>query len=681
MKRFLIGAAALLAACATQSTTTTPAPAAPQHAAIGDWGVDLSGRDLAVKPGDDFAEYAGGAWMKTNAIPADRSSWGVFYKLREDAQKDVQDIVQSTAAKADLSGNEKKIADFYNAFLDTQKIDSLGLTPAKADLAAIAAAKTHDDIAHLIAKPGFPVNGPLAVYVDLDEKNPDRYIVAITHAGLSLPEREYYLKQTPEFKDIRAKFQTHVAKMLTLAGEKNAPAKAKAILALETEIAKLHWELAKRRERDLTYNPMSVADLKKMAPDYPWDVTLQTGGLADQTQVIVREKSAIAPLAALFKRTPVSAWRDYLTYAYLKNTASVLPKAFDDEAFDFYGRTLSGQPEQRARWKRAVDALDGALGEAVGQLYVAKHFSPDSKAQMLQLVANLRKAYAQRIQAADWLTPETKKAALEKLEAFRPKIGYPDKWRDYSALDIEPGDAFGNAARVGAFNWNLDLHRLHNPADRSEWFMTPQTVNAYYNPVWNEVVFPAAILQPPFFDPNADPAVNYGAIGGVIGHEMGHGFDDQGAKSDAKGVLHTWWTKADEDAFKARTDKLADQYAQFEPLPGLHINGRNTLGENIGDLAGLTAAHQAYLISLDGKPAPVIEGFSGDQRFFLAWAQVWRTLYREQALRNAVMTDEHSPGTYRANGVVRNMDEWYAAFDVNPGDKLYIPPEKRVKIW
>jgi putative endopeptidase len=682
MKRLLIGATALLASCATQPPTVPTAPPAPApHAAIGAWGVDLAGRDTTVKPGDDFLGYAAGTWTKTTQIPPDRSSWGAFYQLRANAEQDVKTIVEATAAKPAPQGSEKKIADFYNAFIDQAKLDSLGLAPAQADLTLIAAAKTHEDIARLISRPGFPVNGPLASYVDLDEKNPDRYIVGITHAGLSLPEREYYLKSTPEFKEIRAKFEAHVARLLALAGQPDPQASAKQILALETEIAKLHWEIAKRRERDLTYNLMSVDALKKLARDYPWDASLQSAGLGDQKEVVVRELSAIKPLAALFKRTPVSAWKTYLTYSYLHETSAVLPKAFDDEVFDFYGKTLNGQPQQRERWKRGVQALDGALGEAVGQLYVARHFSPESKAKMLDLVENLRKAYAQRIAAAPWLTPDTRKLALEKLAAFRPKIGYPDKWRDYSALEVKQGDAFGNRASASIFNWNLDLARLKKPADHDEWFMTPQTVNAYYNSVFNEVVFPAAILQPPFFDANADAAVNYGAIGGVIGHEMGHGFDDQGAKSDAKGVLRTWWKKEDEEAFKARTDALATQYAEFEPLPGLHINGRNTLGENIGDLAGLTNAHQAYLIALGGKPAPVIDGFTGDQRFFLAWAQVWRTLYREQALRNAILTDEHSPGMYRANGVVRNLDDWYAAFDVKPGDKLYVPPEKRVKIW
>jgi predicted metalloendopeptidase len=676
MKRLLMSAALLLAACAT--TTSTQAPKEP--AKLGTFGVDLAGRDLAVKPGDDFAQYAGGTWMKANQIPPDRSRWGMFDELRSQAEEDVRAIVQEAAANPSAGAANQKIGDYYNAYVDQAAIDAKGLEPAKKGLAEIAALKTHEDVAALIARPDVPANGPIGVYIDLDEKNPDRYVVGITQAGLSMPDREYYLKDTPEFREIRAKFEAHVAKMLELGGVSGAKAKAKQILALETEIAKLHWDRAKTRERDLTYNPLTMDQLKS-AISYPWDVTFKTAGIVGEKDVIVRELSAMEPLAKLFKRTPVATWKSYLTYTYLNRNAPVLPKAIDDESFDFYGRTLTGQPQQRERWKRAVQALEGSLGEAVGQIYVSKHFPPDSKAKMADLVENLRKGYAERIKAVPWMTEETKKAALEKLATFRPKIGYPDRWRDYAKLEVKPGDAFGNRERAAVFNWNRDLDRLGKPSDRDEWFMSPQTVNAYYNPVFNEIVFPAAILQAPFFDPNADPAVNYGAIGGVIGHEMGHGFDDQGAKSDAMGVLRNWWKPEDEAAFKARTDSLVAQYEEFEPLPGQKINGRLTLGENIGDLAGLTVAHRAYELSLNGKPAPVIDGYSGDQRFFLGWAQVWRTLTRDQALRNQLLTDPHSPGLYRANGVVRNMDQWYAAFDVKPEDKLYVPPEKRVKIW
>ena len=414
---------------------------------------------------------------------------------------------------------------------------------------------------------------------------------------------------------------------------------------------------------------------------FPTAAALDAAGLGAAQDFVVREADAMPQLAALFAKTPVGVWREYLAYHYLRNTASVLPTALDKEVFDFFGRTLNGQPEQRPRWKRGVDAVNGALGEAVGQVYVERRFSPRSKQLMGELVANLRRAYGERIRALPWMTEETKAVALEKLAAFRPKIGYPDKWRDYSGLEVIAGDAFGNATRAAVFDWNIDVARLGKPTDRDEWFMTPQTVNAYYNPVFNEIVFPAAILQPPFFDPAADPAVNYGAIGGVIGHEMGHGFDDQGSKSDARGVLRTWWTPSDEEAFKKLGDQLATQYSGFEPLPGLKINGRLTLGENIGDLGGLSVAHEAYRLSLGSSAAPVIDGMTGEQRFFHGWAQVWRGLIRDQRLRNQIMTDPHSPSEFRVNAVVRNIDAWYEAFDVKPGDRLYLPPEQRVRIW
>jgi putative endopeptidase len=677
--RVCVLALGALMGAASVGMADTNQPGAPR---FGSFGIDLAAMDPSVKPGNDFFRYVDGHWLATEKIPADRTTWGSFAILREQADSDVKAIIETAAAADAPKGtNEQKIGDYYKAFLDTGKIDQLGLAPAKAGLAAIAGIKTHEQAAALIATPGMPLDGPIGYGISLDEKNPDRYIVEIGQSGLSLPDREYYLKADPQFADIRAKFLVHVEKMLALAGHKDAKAEAAQILALETSIAKLHWEVAKRRERDLTYNLMTVASLEKDAPAYPWAAALEVSGLSGAKEVVVAEWSAVPALGELFKSTPVSIWRTYLTYQYLTGEASVLPKAFDDENFDFYGHILNGQPQQRERWKRAVQATNGALGEAVGKLYVEKKFPPASKAAMETLVENLRKGYAQHIANVPWMTAETKQVALQKLAAFRPKIGYPNKWRDYSKLEVKPGDAFGNNERAQVFEWNRQLARLNKPTDRDEWGMTPQTINAYYNPVFNEVVFPAAILQPPFFDPKADAAVNYGAIGAVIGHEMGHGFDDQGAKSDAKGVLRTWWKPDDVEAFKKRTDALADQYSQFEPLKGLHVNGRLTLGENIGDLGGVTMAHAAYLISLQGAPAPVIDGYTADQRFFFGWAQVWRTLDRDEAVRNQVMTNPHSPGEYRVNGVVRNVDAWYTAFGVKPGDKLYLPPDQRVHIW
>jgi len=686
----------LLISSAAWAAEGTQGPA-PQ---FGAFGLDLTTEDKSVRPGDDFYKYAEGQWLKASKIPSDRTSWGVFDELAVKSENDVKAILERAAAEAahgeaGQGSKQQKIGDFYTAFLDTARIETLGMTPAQPGLDAIMKAKTHADIAALIARPGWPLDGPIAYIISLDEKNPDRYVVTVGQSGLSLPDRDYYLKTDPEFVKIREQFAAHVGKMLALAGHPQGQAQQEAaeILAVETRIAKIHWERAKRRERDLTYNLMSVKSLERDAPAYPWAAAFASGGVQGKWQsqgasgapgapeVVVAEWSAVPELARLFRSTPVSIWRAYLTYQYLTGTASVLPKAIDAENFAFYGQILNGQPEQRARWKRAVLAVNSSLGEAVGEVYVAQHFPPESKAAMESLVGNLRKAYAEHIAAEPWMTPETRKVALEKLSAFRPKIGYPVKWRDYSKLDVRSDDAFGNRARADAFEWNRQLARLDKPTDRDEWGMVPQEVNAYYNATFNEIVFPAAILQPPFFDPKADPAVNYGGIGGVIGHEMGHGFDDQGAKSDARGILHTWWKPEDVDAFKRRTQVLADQYDKFEPLPGLHINGRLTLGENIGDLGGLTMAHEAYRISLNGAAPPVLDGLNADQRFFLSWAQVWRALNRSEALRNQILTDPHSPEEYRVNGVVRNLDDWYKAFDVKDSDKLYLAPEQRVRIW
>ena len=664
---------------AAQPAKPMPPPAPP--AQIGKWGIDLTQRDASVKAGDDFYRYAIGHWLDTNEIPPDRTSWSTFAVLANEAEQRLRELIEALPADAPAGSNTQKVHDLYRTYLDTDTIEKLGLTPVKPMLASIAAARTHDDVAKLLGRPDMPLRMPIRELVTIDAKNPDRYIVALSQGGLGLPDREYYLKEDAAFTEIRAKYAAHIERMLTLAGEKNAAAQAKSILELETSIAKLHWPIAKRRERDLTYNLRTREELNKLAPDFPWHAQLAAGGVDTQAQYVVRELDAVENIGKLFKQTPVARWRSYMTYHLLEHSADTLPKAFDDERFDFYGRTLNGQPQQRERWKRAIDALDEGLGEATGQLYVAKYFPPQSKAKMLALVENLRSAYAERVKHLPWMTEPTKKAAMEKLATFRPKIGYPNKWRDYSALEIRSGDAFGNSVRAAVFDWQRDVNRLNQPTDRDEWGMTPQTVNAYYNPTFNEIVFPAAILQPPYFDPNADAAVNYGAIGGVIGHEMGHGFDDQGSKSDARGVLRTWWAPEDTDAFKKLVDRLASQYDGYTALPGLNVNGRLTLGENIGDLGGLTVAYEAYHISLQGQPSPVLDGLTGDQRFFLSWAQAWRNLIRDARLRTQVMSDPHSPPKFRVNGVVRNMDAWYAAFGVQAGEQLYLAPDERVRIW
>jgi putative endopeptidase len=652
------------------------------EAQVASVGIDLESIDPAVKPGDDFYRHANGLWLRTAKIPADQSSWGTLSLLAQRSDTQVQDLIQNAAnAHAAVGTNEQKIGDYYTAFLDANSIERQGLAPAKHVLDAIDNLRTHEDVAALIASPSVPLDGPIAWAVTLDEKNPDRYILGIGQSGLSLPDREYYLKTEREFAAIRAKFKAHAARMLALAGHRNAKKEADSILALETEIARLHWELARRRDRNATYNLLTVAALESEVPDYPWAASLASAELQDVKEVVVAEMSAMEPLARLFKATPVSTWRSYLAYQYLTSEASVLPKAFDQENFEFYDRVLNGQPRQRPRWKRAVQATNTALGEAIGQLYVARYFPPEAKVSVEELVGNLRKAYANHISSVSWMTPDTKKVALEKLAAFRAKIGYPNKWRDYSLFEVKPGDAFGNFERLSVFEWRREAARLNQPTDRDEWEMTPQEVNAYYNPVFNEVVFPAAILQPPFFDPKADPAVNYGAIGAVIGHEMSHGFDDEGSKSDARGVLRSWWQAEDIAALHQRTEALVAQFDSYEPIKGLHINGRLTLGENMGDLGGVTIALDAYRLSLGSQAPAVLEGTSGEQRFFLSLAQAFKQMDRGEALRNQVMSDEHSPMQFRVNGVVRNVDAWYGAFGIQPTNNLYLAPDSRVHIW
>src|SRR4051812_18490536 len=679
--RFIAGVLILtLTGCSMHSkdNDTYAQSARPQ---IGAWGLDLAAGDTAVEPGNDFYRYAEGKWLETSQIPPDRTSWGSFVELADRSERQVCEIAESLPANAPQGSTEQKAGDFYRTYLDTNTIEQKGLAPAQAGLQAIVAARTHEQLADLMGRPDLNLKAPLGVGITTDQKNPDRYIVVIVQSGLSLPDRDYYLKDDPVFVNLRAKYAAHVERMLALAGEKNAVAEAASILDIETRIAKVHWPVAKRRERDLTYNLRSRAELDQLSPRFPWQPLLTAQGLGGQSEFIVRELDAVQALATLFEQIPVERWHAYFEYQYLSANADVLPAAFDAERFDFYGHILNGQPQQRERWKRAVAALNSGLGEVTGQLYVQKYFPPEAKQKVVALVENLRTAYSTRIQQLPWMSADTKKVAMEKLAAFRPKIGYPAKWRDYSALQVMAVDAFGNKTRAEVFEWNRQLERLGKPTDRDEWHMTPQTINAYYNPTFNEVVFPAAILQPPFFDPNADAAINYGGIGGVIGHEMGHGFDDQGSKSDARGVLRTWWLPEDDQAFRKRVDSLAAQYDRFEALPGLNVNGRLTLGENIGDLGGLSVAYEAYHISLKGKKAPVLDGYTGDQRFFLSWAQVWRSLYRDEQLRTLVMSNPHSPPKFRVNGPVRNLDAWYTAFDVKAGDELYLAPEDRVRIW
>jgi putative endopeptidase len=673
---------ALAAGCATNSGSG--GAAAPRgQAVIGSFGVDMAAIDPSIKPGDDFYQYVNGTWLNNNTIPDDRTSWGTNDMLVVKAENDVKVIIEEAAAAGGASGsNRQKLADYYNAYLDQDAIDARGLAPIQPALTQIAAFRTHEDVVRFVGTAGNGVSFPIGIGIGLDERDPDRYLPQMGHGGLGLPEREYYRRDDRQFPELRTGYETACAGMFGLIGQgEGAAAKASSIMALERQIAELHWPIADRRERERTYNMLTRAQVRELAPRFPWDAYFDARGLANQDQVVVAELSAIGPLANLVVDTPVSTWKSYITWHYVRGRAAVLPRAIDDANFDFFGRQLQGSQRQRDRWQRAIQATNGTLGEAVGELYVQRHFSAETKAHALELVENMRRAYGDRIDNSQWMSAETKVLAREKLATFRPKIGYPDRWKDYSGYDVRAGDAFGNQHRYAVWDWNNDLNRIGRPSDREEWFMVPHAVNAYYNPPFNEIVFPAGYLQPPLFDPNADPAVNYGAIGGVIGHEMGHGFDDQGAKSDARGVLRDWWRPEDVERFRAVTDRLADQYSEFEPLPGLHLNGRLGLGENIGDCGGLQVALHAYRISLNGAEPPVLEGTTGLQRFFMGRAQHRKMLQREQSLRNQVMTGPHSPARYRINGPARNMDAWYEAFNVQPGDALYLPPEERVTIW
>jgi putative endopeptidase len=667
------------------SQTWAQSPALLGKPAIGSWGFDLAGMDRSVRPGDDFFRYANGTWFDKAVIPSDRTS-GSFLELEIQSEDRVRGIVADLQArKENLSPEEKKVADLYGSYVDAKHVEELGLKPIEKNINAIGALKTDDDVARMMGFVPIQPQSPFRVGIGPDDKNPDTYAVTIRQSGLGLPDRDYYLIDEKGTVAARTAYRPYIAEILKLGGIADADAKADGIFKLETEIAKIHWTRADRRDAEKTYNPMTVSELERFAPGFPWAVYLHARGIDNpvngERKVVVSEKSAFPPLAALFARTPVEVWRDYLTFHYLSDHAAYLPERFDDARFAFYGKVLAGQREQLAREKRGVRFLSGLLGEGVGKIYVARYFPPEGKAKAQDLVRNLLNVYRQRIETADWMSPETRAKALEKVASFSVKIAYPDKWRDYSKLEVKADDLLGNEERGAQFNWNRNLLRLDDRVDRSDWGMTPQTVNAYYNESWNEIVFPAGILQAPFFDPNADDAVNYGGIGAVIGHEISHGFDDQGSKYDAKGVLQNWWTEGDRKNFDGRTTNLATQFNAFSPLPGMFVNGRLTLGENIADLAGLIVAQAAYHLALKGKEPPVLDGFTGDQRLFLGYAQSWRYKSREETARQRVLTDPHSPPEFRVIGTVRNLDAWYDAMGVKPGEKYYLAPEARVHLW
>lgn len=722
MKHLLMGAAAvaLLAGCTPKASApaepvTTPPVAdadglyetadglhlsAPDY--WGSWGIDLSVQKTDVKPGDDFYAWTNGKWLDSFVIPADRSRYGSFDLLAEKSEQRVRKIIDDLAAtKPAVDTPEGKIGAYYNAFLDTDTINAAGLTPAQPYLDKIAAVGTLDDLAVLFGTPGF--RSPIGGFVFADDKDPDTNIFQMGIGGLGLPDRDYYLKTDDKSVEIRAKYVELLTFMLDKAGYEDAAGEAQKVMDLETALAKADWDRALSRNPEITYNKVSKDEILAMAGAFPVIRTFDTMGVGGEQNYLVseipptQEELAAAGISAedaaklgggfpemfaIVRDTPLDTWKAYLAAHFLSDFAGVLPKDIDDANFNFFGTVLRGQPEQRERWKRSVQATQGILGEAIGKVFVERYFPPENKAAMDDLVKNLRKAMALNLEDLGWMSDATKVKAEEKLNAFTPKIGYPDKFETYDTLTVG-NNALDNA--VAAAKWESDdnVSNLGKPVDRTKWYMTPQTINAYYNPSFNEIVFPAAILQPPFFNISADPAVNYGAIGGVIGHEMGHGFDDQGAKYNGDGVLQNWWTDEDLASFRKLGDALAAQYSAYCPLDDGEtcVNGRLTLGENIGDLGGLSLAYRAYKMSLNGKEAPVIDGLTGDQRFFMAWAQVWRAKYRDEATRQQMLSDPHSPPNYRVNGIVRNLDEWYAAFDIQPGDALYLAPEDRVRIW
>jgi putative endopeptidase len=665
-----------------------PAPARPRPE-IGAWGFDAAGMDRSVAPGASFYQFANGTWLKTTQIPADKADYGNFTVLSDRSEERTKEILET--ANGPLGTDGQRIGDYYKAFMDEAAIEAMGTAPIKAQLDAIAKIKDLNGVVLAFAASSRRLGtSPFRTTVVQDEREPEKYIVAIAQGGLGLPDRDMYDAKAKQFEKPRDGYRKYIAAMFTLIGAKDADKRAAAVYALEEKIAQTHWTRVQNRDPERTYNKMTIAELSKLAPGIDWKPWLKAVGVADETSVDVNQPTAVAATSLLVKSQPVAVWKDYLTLHALTEAAPYLPKKFVDTHFEMFGKTLTGTPQIKERWKRAVEALSGGrggrMGEAVGSLYVAKYFTPETKAHADALVKNLLVSMGQRLDGLAWMSPETKAKAKEKLATYNPKIGYPKKWRDYSALKIIPGDAVGNAQRLAEFDYNRQLAKLGKPVDRDEWGMTPMTVNAYYNPVLNEIVFPAAILQPPFFDASADDAVNYGGIGAVIGHEISHGFDDQGSKFDAKGTLKNWWTKDDNDKFKVATAKLVAQYSAYCPVPAAEgkpaqcVKGELTLGENIADLAGLTISYNAYKLSLGGKPAPVIDGLTGDQRFFLGWAQVWRRLYRDQELANRLVTDPHSPSEFRTS-VVRNLDAWYDAFKPKETDALYLPPDKRVKIW
>jgi endothelin-converting enzyme/putative endopeptidase len=679
-----IALAGTLAACAKKDAQTeTVAAAETPKTEYGIWGVDTTQGDPSVRPGDDFARYANGKWLDTFVIPADLPGYVSFTKLRLDAEADVKAIIEDVSAQQSAPGSlEQKVGDYFRTWMDEAAANAAGAAPLKPHLDAIYAIADRDALTRELAS--VHNNGPAGYGVIPDPADTTKYIVFVGQAGIGLPDRDYYLKTDGKFPEYRDAYKAYIARLFDLAGIAGGAEKAEAILAFETKIAEVHWTQEDSRNIKKIYNPMTAGELSALAPEFNWTVAFENLGLSSVPTFLVAQPSALDKEAEIFAAADMGFLKDWLAFNFISGHADYLSADFDNAKWEMYTKTLRGVEEKRERWKRGVNQIDASLGDAVGQIYVQKHFPPESKAAMDGLVGNLLDAFKERLEKNEWMDAATREQALLKLSTFEPRIGYPTKYTDYSILNISKDSLFENALALADFGWKDQIRELGKPVDRERWGYPPQTVNASYNPLLNQITFPAGILQPPFFDPHADPAVNYGAIGAVIGHEIGHGFDDQGREFDELGRIRNWWSDASNAAFKVKTDRFGAQYDSYEPLPGAHISGQLTMGENIGDLGGLQMAYAAYHRYLDqtsGGEAPVIDGLTGDQRFFLAWAQVWQGKYRDDELRQRLETDPHSPPYFRINGPVRNLDAWYDAFGVTAEDDLYLPPEERVRIW
>jgi putative endopeptidase len=682
----LIFSGLILFACSGQETATldqtgNPEPISAEKALVS--GIDLEYMDTSVVPGDDFYRYINGLWLANTEIPADQSNYGAFTALADEAEENLLTLIEEAAAiDAAIGSDSQKVGDFYESFMNENLIENLGSNPLVGSLAEIAAATDKAEMMQVMTAMNYiGVQMPFGFYIDVDERQIDQYVPNVGQSGLGLPDRDWYLvSDNDTYLAARQAYSNFINEVMSLAGFANGENIANSVMQIENRIAQAHWDRVQNRQRELTYNKLSIADLQTLAPSIEWAATMQGLGMFTD-EFIITQPSYFEELSNIWSEVGLSQWQDYTSFKLVNAYASFLSQDFIDAEFAFEGGVLSGLEENRPRWKRGVDAVDSALGEIVGKLYVDRYFQENAKERMDVLIENLRDGFQVGIDELEWMTDATKAEAQSKLTKFTTKIGYPDEWKDYSGVDVVENDLVGNVMRSRRFEHNREVSKLGQPIDRGEWYMTPHTVNAYYNPNMNEIVFPAAILQPPFFNVEADDAVNYGGIGAVIGHEFSHGFDDQGRKSDGDGVLRDWWTEEDASAFSERADALIAQYEQFEVLPGKFLNGAFTLGENIGDLSGLAVAYKAYQLSLNGEEAAVIDGFTGDQRFFMGWGQVWRRLYRDENLEVRITSDPHSHSEARSNGVLRNINIWYETFNVQEDDALYLPPSQRVKIW